>query len=368
MPAPIATQKKLTSTQWGRLSAALQSGFPSPFDLQILLQEELGLNLSFVSSLLKQLPFIVYDIIQHTEARNLTLQLLDAARRNRPAEPEFIALAQELGAAPPTTALEAILNDQNIVFDAAALRRRISDLERQVCRVDLKGKAQGTGFLVGQQTVITNYHVVRKVIEQQPGFTPADISLRFDYKLLDDGTTIYPGTVYNLAQDWLIDSSGYSPVDLQGEPKPVDPKADELDYAVLRVDGTPAADNPGKLGQMNPVYGATRGHVSMPAPGASYDFAANKVLFIMQHPLGAPLKMTANIYRSLNANGTRVTYLNDTDNGSSGSPCLNANWELVALHHSGDPDTVKPRPEYNEGIPISAIVGLLQQRGKLGMI
>lgn len=368
MPAPIVTQKKLVGTQWGRLSAALQRGFPTPFDLQILLQEELNLNFNQVSSLLKPLPYVVYDIIQHTEARNLTAQLLDAARRNRPAEPEFFDLAQELGAAPRSATLEAILNEQNIVFDVTTFRRRISDLERQVCRVDLKGNAQGTGFLIGQSAVITNYHVVWKVIEQQSGFAPADISLRFDHKLLDDGTTIHPGTVYHLAQDWLIDRSGYSVVDLQGEPKPADPKIDELDYAVLRVAGTPANDVSGKLAQMNPAYGAPRGHVPLPVPGTEHDFAANKVLFIMQHPLGAPLKMTANIYRSLNGNGTRVTYLNDTDNGSSGSPCLNANWELVALHHSGDPDTVKPRPEYNEGIPISAIVGLLQQRGKLGMI
>jgi hypothetical protein len=155
---------------------------------------------------------------------------------------------------------------------------------------------------------------------------------------------------------------------LQAEPKPADPAKDELDYAILRVAGTPATDKAGKLSQMNPAYGAPRGRVPLPAPGAAYDFAANKVLFIMQHPQGNPLKVTANIFRRLNGNGTRVTYLNDTDNGSSGSPCVNANWELVALHHSGDPDTVKPRPEYNEGIPMSAIVGLLKQREKLAAI
>jgi V8-like Glu-specific endopeptidase len=83
----------------------------------------------------------------------------------------------------------------------------------------------------------------------------------------------------------------------------------------------------------------------------------------MQHPLGNPLKLTANIYRSMNGNDTRVTYLNDTEHGSSGSACFNANWELVALHHSGDPDY--KQPEYNEGIPMHAIVNLLQERDKL---
>jgi hypothetical protein len=97
--------------------------------------------------------------------------------------------------------------------------------------------------------------------------------------------------------------------------------------------------------------------------GSSHDFATNKVLFIVQHPLGSPLKLTANIYRSTNSNNTRVTYLNDTESGSSGSACFSANWDLVALHHSGDPDY--KQPEYNEGIPITAIVNLLQERNKL---
>ena len=31
-------------------------------------------------------------------------------------------------------------------------------------------------------------------------------------------------------------------------------------------------------------------------------------------------------------------YRTDTEPGSSGSPCFNDPWELVALHHSGVPD------------------------------
>ena len=65
------------------------------------------------------------------------------------------------------------------------------------------------------------------------------------------------------------------------------------------------------------------------------------------------------------ANGTRVTYTVNTEGGSSGAPCFNTDWELVALHHSGDPNfDPDHKPEYNEGIPIAAIVALLTERGK----
>jgi V8-like Glu-specific endopeptidase len=65
-----------------------------------------------------------------------------------------------------------------------------------------------------------------------------------------------------------------------------------------------------------------------------------------------------------------VTYKTNTEAGSSGSPCFNANWDLVALHHSGDPNfDPGHKPTYNEGIPFSAIANLLHERGhtdKLG--
>ena len=72
---------------------------------------------------------------------------------------------------------------------------------------------------------------------------------------------------------------------------------------------------------------------------------------------------------SVNANGTRVRYRTNTEPGSSGSPCFDQNWSLVALHHSGDPnfDGIK-QPEYNRGIPIAAIRSLIEARGLAGAL
>ena len=62
----------------------------------------------------------------------------------------------------------------------------------------------------------------------------------------------------------------------------------------------------------------------------------------------------------LNANETRLRHQVNTKRGSSGSPCLNARLELVALHHAGDPNfDPARRPAWNAAVPIAAIRGYL---------
>ena len=99
--------------------------------------------------------------------------------------------------------------------------------------------------------------------------------------------------------------------------------------------------------------------------GADADFSAAAPLLIFQHPDGSPLKVAPDFAGmiGLNPNGTRVRYKNNTDGGSSGSPCFNAEFEPVALHHSGDPK-IKGAADYNEGIPLRKIRALLRSRGK----
>ena len=71
----------------------------------------------------------------------------------------------------------------------------------------------------------------------------------------------------------------------------------------------------------------------------------------------------------LNENGTRLKYKVNTEGGSSGAPCFNTTLDLLALHHSGDPNfDPAHKPQYNEGIPIDAIVKLLTERRKLNQV
>ena len=65
----------------------------------------------------------------------------------------------------------------------------------------------------------------------------------------------------------------------------------------------------------------------------------------------------------VNANATRVLYQTKTEEGSSGSPCFNESWDVVALHHAGDASYEGfYNPAFNEGIPISTIVERLRAR------
>jgi V8-like Glu-specific endopeptidase len=76
---------------------------------------------------------------------------------------------------------------------------------------------------------------------------------------------------------------------------------------------------------------------------------------IAQHPDGSPLKLALDMQSviSVNDNGTRVRYATNTEPGSSGSPCFDLDWSLVALHHLGDPAWREPK--FNQGVPASII-------------
>ena len=58
------------------------------------------------------------------------------------------------------------------------------------------------------------------------------------------------------------------------------------------------------------------------------------------------------------ANRGRLKYRTRTDFGSSGAPCFDQDWNVIALHQSGHPD-FKRTAEYNQGIPIDSIVSAL---------
>jgi hypothetical protein len=219
----------------------------------------------------------------------------------------------------------------------------------------------GTAFLIAPDLVITNHHVVAALIDQT--VPPAAARFRFDYKQLG-GSVLSQGRLYGLhPTGWLVDQSPPSAVDLQPEPKAGSPKPDELDYAVLRLSESAGSDPPGAKPDPN---AAPRGWMLLADPQAA--FAPGDAMLILQHPEALPMKLAIDMAGTIgpNGNGTRVKYKVNTEAGSSGSPCFDANWKLVALHHSGDPnfDPAGKPAAYNEGIPIRAVLALLTQRNK----
>jgi hypothetical protein len=247
--------------------------------------------------------------------------------------------------------------------DAALWREMMIIREGQVCRAEIDGAPIGTGFLVGPEAVLTNYHVLENVINGAKG--PAAVMFRFDYKKLPT-LEVSAGEVTGLAAPpaaWLIDSSPCTVGERNGKPDQSVPTVDELDYALVRLDR--------RIGNLPiPTAGADgrrRGWIEIPtAPPSLY---AKMPLLILQHPRAAPLKLAldTDAVRQQNALNTRVRYVTNTEAGSSGSPCMDMDWGLVALHHYGDP-AFCGAPDWNQGIPIWAIRQRLERNHKADVL
>jgi hypothetical protein len=227
---------------------------------------------------------------------------------------------------------------------------------RRVCRVEVDGAALGTGFLVGKDVVLTNHHVLREVIDAKGA--GGRVVCRFDYHLgegggVGEGKPVPLKAAFN---EWCLDSSPSltDPQENAGAPPPT---ADQLDHALVRL-----AEEVGT----EPIFaaypdGPKRGWVKVPAGPPALGVGAP--VAILHHPQGAPVKLALDTQSvlSVNANQTRVRYTTNTDQGSSGSPCFDQDWRLVALHHFGDP--LHQQAEFNQGVPIAAIRARLTRKG-----
>lgn len=315
---------------------------------------------------------VVFALIKVAEENDWTVDLVAAARESRPRNAALMAFSQQFGLAPeglpefssprsgvaelPVNAgLETMVRMSNRFLNVQLWLDRLGEITGQVCRVDIKGEGMGTGFLVGPDLVMTNYHVVEQAITGENGIAPSDVSLRFDFKMLSDGRTINSGSVFALAAgDWLMDSSPPNPSERPGAAGGELPKPDQLDYALLRTAARPGETAVGKTDL--PLAGERpRGWLRVKR---QHDFAPGTPLFIVQHPLTAPLRLAleTDAVIGLNENKTRVTYRTNTVFGSSGSPVFDQNWDLVALHHGFEANQ-------NRGVPFGAIAKLFDERG-----
>lgn len=353
-------------SQYEKMVAALLVFSLDGFDT--LLKFKLSMNREDIA-LGNNKQIIVLRVIDYYQTRNQVELLLQAAREFNPTDPTFQQLMQEFGFATQMAMVEDVSgNPQPIVpdnfeayvtdypmFDPQVLRSNMAKTEPCVCRVeDVTRNPQGvgTGFLVAPGYILTNNHVVK-------GRSLQNLKLRFDYAISGSGAGNWEGVTYDVEE--LVDHSEHSVYDVQVNPVG-EATADELDFALLRVKGTPGADPIGGPASITEPARPARGYLKIGAVDPPY--SPNTPLIIYQHPNNGPLKFAmdpAGII-GLNTKKTRVRYRTNTDGGSSGSPCFDANMNLIALHHAGDPAYYvegKP-PKFNQGVPI----GLIWERVK----
>jgi len=369
---------KLTSEEFTLLHDALLDAFDDHDALEVMLARA-GKNLAAISAPGKRLDVVVMKVIRDAESRDRIDWLVAAARTANRTNKALATVAAAIGLEPGgvavteqnkaralsdvTSSLERMVDPDRGIADFGSYAEKILDFLMRVCAVEL-GKGAGTGFLIGPDTVLTNYHVVEAGIKGT--FDPANIVLRFDYRRLRDGRTTNAGVEVPLAKDWLVDCEPYSRVDLRPYDENDLPADNQLDYAVLKARDQIGLQPPSRLSSEQ------RGWLT-PLPDA-YQFPVDSFLMIVQHPCNDPISFdsTINAVLRMNPNSTRVHYRTNTLPGSSGSPVLNRDLDLVGLHHAGEPgspDQFKPCHQqitpaaYNEGIPISKIHDHIAAKG-----
>jgi len=184
--------------------------------------------------------------------------------------------------------------------DVGFLRRAMA-CSSSVCRVEI-GKITGTGFLVGQALVLTNYHVLKATQEDDIQANARKAIVRFAAFTSDTGDA-EEGLPFKLDDGPVVEQS----------------VVEDLDFVLLKVEPRILAQDSIKKVVLDP---------KLPA--------AKSGLNILHHPGGDTMKL------STSGNGVTGTYedkgllqyVTSAAEGSSGSPCFTDDWKVVALHHA----------------------------------
>jgi endonuclease G len=193
-------------------------------------------------------------------------------------------------------------------------------MSRAVGRIRLPvagGTRLGTGFMVSPRVLLTNNHVLEDEDEARRA------QIEFDFFVRESGTT-GPVTTFRLEPDRLFLTDG------------------PLDFSFVAVQ------------PVNDANAAVRDRGWFPLLARSGKALVGERVSIIQHPNGEPQKVTVHDNKIVDVSEAYLHYRTDTMGGSSGSPVLNINWDLAALHHAAVGDK-------NEGVRISSIVARLRE-------
>lgn len=236
---------------------------------------------------------------------------IDVALAPSPSPP----LADEMSAIPQDVSLEKILGVNNL--------KQISWIEKgihvasSVCRI-LTPVGVGTGFLIGQDLLMTNHHVVPDVR------LAAESVVEFNYQ------QDFLGNLMPTCRYQLDVSRFHSNL--------------TLDYTIVGVRSDPNKPDLDGWGALLLNANAD------PVPGEH--------VVIVQHPNGGLKQIVLTANQVVGLWEHRLHYTTDTMPGSSGAPVFNDSWQVIAIHHAGGNLQTNARGDtrfVNEGVLMSAI-------------
>lgn len=236
-------------------------------------------------------------------------------------------------------------------------------VQRTVCAIGIGGgenRLMGTGFLVGPDLVMTNFHVIKDCVRKISNNGEEDkydetikgdqIFCFFDYlaapppRVPPDATRPHSSVVVKGVQEkWLIrarellDGDGQYPFPTQAEKK--------FDYAIIRLERDIGNAPSGRTG------GAPRGWLSIQT-GVNY--LAGTRIIVLQHPQGSHQVFDIGEYHGYDPSETRIWYTVNTDFGSSGGAAIDKEGRLYALHNAAVKDPT--RAKVNQGVRIDKIL------------
>jgi len=279
------------------------------------------------------------ELVQETETERKDVRKLVAEGRRQQAEPDPSRLRRynerrirKVLPAGAESLQGPTIDLQGAIFlpEGAQLRRSVAYVE-----VNTPQTAEvGTGFMVSPQLFLTCQHVIRDLNAAR------GTQITFDREMDERGRPSATTT-------FLLDPDKFA---LFSDEK-------ELDYALVAV------------GRSNAGAGSLADFGCCALTDSPDKHVIGMNVNIIQHPRGWPKMISVRNNLLTFRTNTTLLYETDTDEGSSGSPVLNDEWDLIALHHWGQPFLEKLDENgnsipstVNEGVRISAICRDLMSR------
>ncbi len=335
----------LTGNQRKELVEAILDAYPEQFDLEMMVSVELEENLNAIAGG-KNLKQVVFSLIKWAEARGKIEVLIIAAYKTNPGNEQLqnfyrsifqqkfvinpvpIETIADIGPAidwkGPTNELElqSWFKPEPDFWDVGFLKRAIEQTS-SVCRIEIPSqRIQATGVLIADKLVLTNYHVFKPDEEADIQTLAFNAILRFGCISSDLGSEIQ-GQLFKLDRQKPI--LHYS-------------RTDKLDYILLQVEND--------IREAKDIKPARWDASNLPTKGMGIN--------LLQHPEGNSMKISISQDGITGVYGESglIQYVNKTSLGSSGSPCFDEDWKVVALHHA---QRAKTFGNIREGILLSSI-------------
>jgi endonuclease G len=300
-----------------------KDGNPAIGTVLLAVVEELGVDdATLLASMIN-----AYGLVRSTDAlRELRarFQIPQYPSRNRGATHTSVGPHFKLIEAREDVELQRWLKPAPDFLDVGMLQMAVRRA-RSVCRVEVEQThSRGTGVLIDRDLVLTNFHVLADTLSDL-NTNAASTVLRFG--AFTAAASAEAGQQVGLDQQ---------------NPLVACSQTSEFDFVLLRVDSMIAT-----FEAIAPVTFTLR------RP------KARSSLHILQHPDGGEMKL------ALSNNGViavdrfsgKVQYVTKAAGGSSGSPCFDEDWSMVALHRA---ELARPFGAIREGIMLKSIFERIQ--------